>query len=390
MTVEVPLLLMLLLVAEENAEGEMLLLLLVSEPVEVMVVLLLKKETVEEESEAREEKEEVETVSLLLLELELVETGSELVGEATLEVLVNGMLLLGDDDGPTVGRDEVVLLLLTGEVLLGDVEAVDDVVPLFGTEALVDEAVLFGGRLVEETEGPLVGGTVLELFVNGILLLEDGPTVEEAVLLPTGEVLLGDNEAVLFVVGTELLLAPDALAEEAVLFGNRLLLDGALLVGTLPVEDAVVPLEDTDDDVGRLPVDEAVLFTKGELVGALLVGTLPVDEAEVPFEDADDVGVLVMDEVVLFARPVELDAPLVERPTVDVPLAREELASVDDAVLIVPGVVLGTPLVEAAEVGVTVPLLEGEVVGTVVPVEEAVLLREPVLEDMPLPDGAVD
>lgn len=437
MTVEVPLLLMLFLVAEENAEVEMLL--LVSEPVEVMAVLLLEKETVEEEREAREEVEEVETVLLLLMKL--VETGSELVGEAMLEVLLNGMLLLGDD-GPTVERDEVVLLLLTGEVLLGDGEVVDDVVPLFGTDALVEEAVLFGDRLVEETEGPLVGETVLELFVNGILL-EDGPTVEEAVLLLAGEVLLADSEVVLFVVGAGL-LAADALAEEAVLFGNRLLLDGALLVGTLPVEDAVVPLEDTDDDVGRLPVDEAVLFTKGELVSALLVGTLPVgDKAEVPFEEANDVGMLVVDEAVLFTRPVELDAllvegptvdvllaieeliadddgevpfddaedvgrvavdedmllmegvldagtPLVEGRTVDVLLAREELAGVDDVVLFVTGVVLGMPLVEAAEVGVTVPSLEGELFGMMVPVEEAVLLREPVLEDTPLPDGAVD
>lgn len=332
---------------------------------------------------------------LVLLVAEEKEEGGRgemllVVGETMLELLVKGMLLL-----------------LIGEVLLGgDREVAEDVVPL-----------PVPGALVEEEAAVLVGGaTMLELLLLGgmMLLLEgnggnddddDGPAVAE---------------------------------DEAVLLGNRvLLLDSALPVGTLPVDEAVVPLEeDTGDDDGggreEVPVDEAVVFTKGELVAVpLLVGTLPVGEeeeeaAEVPLDDTEDVGMPAVDEAVLLTRPVELDGPLVvEGPTVDdvalareelgadddgevpfedadevgrvavdeaatplvegptvedVPLAREELAGVDDS-----------GLVEAVEeVGVTVPLPEGELVGPLAPVEEAVLLREPVLEDTALPDGAVD
>lgn len=277
---------------------------------------------------------------------------------------------------------------------------------------------------------------MLELLVKGLvgeeaLLLMDGPTVvEEAVLLVDTVELLGREaveDTVLFVDGE--LLAVDALADEVVLFGKRVLLDGTPLVGdTRLVDDAVVPLDGTDDvgrllladdvpledtdEVGRLAVEETVLLGKDVEADTLLLGTEAVDDAEVMFEDGEDVGKLpvddgvtvpleetddvgrlpVVDEAVLLLKGVEVDdTPLVEGPTEDVMLA-EELTPVDDAVLFVTGLLLGMLLVGTIEdVGVTVPLLETGLVGTLVlEEEETVLLGKVVLVETPLLGETVD
>lgn len=411
--------------------------LLVIDAVAGVVLVLLEKEKAEEveEIEGRDDGE------MVPLPLEMGRELKLLVADAMIELLVNGLdgELVGG--GMTVVESDVPLVELVGTDVLAVEEAVlfEDglvpalVVPETMLELLINGLVEVGALLAE---GPTVVDDAV-LFVEVVLLVTD-PLVDEAVLLGNRELLDGAllvgtvpiDEAVVF---TNTLLVDTAdgdavplegredvgrlLVDEAVVFANGVLVD-ALLVGTMRVDDDAVPLEGTEDvgrlpvdeavlfetplveegptvddaevpleeDVGRLFVDEAVLFRMGELDAALLVGKMPVDDADVPFRVTDDVGSVVVEEAVLFTKSVEVDTPLVEGPTVDVLLAREELAAIDDDKVPFVTTVL---LEEAIEVGVTVPLLEGELVRTLVTVEEAVLLKKGILVEPPLLDGRV-
>lgn len=325
-----------------------------------------------------------------------------LVGDTMFELLVNGLVEVGAllMEGLTVVEEAVLLLEIDKELLLGESEFAEDVVlfvegVLLVADVLVDEAVLLGNRVL--LDGALRVGTapVDEAVLFTKMMLVDDALNDDAVPLEdtedAGRLLV--DEAVVFAKGV---LVDGLLVGTMPVDDNTVPLEDTEDVGRLPVDEAVLfdtPLvaEDPtvddaevplDEDVGRLPEDETVLFKKGELEAALLVGGMPVDDAEVPFEVTEDVGRLPVEEAVLFTKGVEVDTPLVEVPAVDVLLARVELTAVDDAVLFVTTV----PLVEAVEVGVKVPLLDGELVGTLVALEEAVLLMKGVLVKTPLLD----